>query len=202
MPYSYPQMKRRLALIALLCLPFVACSEEAKEQPAKPAAAKVEKVRFKTNKGEFVVELNREKAPITVENFVKYVKKKHYDGTTFHRVISTFMIQGGGMELVKGNLREKATDAPIKNEGRNGLKNVRGSIAMARTSVIDSATSQFFINVKDNPALDYPSNGGYAVFGKVIEGMDTVDKIKAVPTDAGDAPTEPVIIESATLVED
>ncbi|BCU79772.1 peptidylprolyl isomerase [Luteolibacter sp. LG18] len=212
-------MKRRSAIFALALLPLCSFAEEAKDKPAaeaKPQApAKVEKVRFKTNKGEFVVELNREKAPITVENFLSYVNKKHYDGTVFHRVIPTFMIQGGGFSQQSGRLLEKAVDKPIKNEGQNGLKNLRGTIAMARTNDVDSATSQFFVNVKDNPDLDYPTNGGYAVFGKVVEGMDVVDKIKAVPTHtadismkhpvtgqamripAQDVPVEDVVIESA-----
>ena len=155
-----------------------------------------------------MLELNREKAPVTVENFMKYVEEERYDGTIFHRVIATFMIQGGGfteeMEMVE-------TDDPIKNEWRNGLSNVRGTIAMARRGQQpDSATNQFFINVQDNPALDQPRDGaGYAVFGKVIAGMDTVDAIRAVPTGVAyaktpdgerpmrDVPAETVIIETA-----
>ena len=208
-------MKPFTAILALALLPMIALSEKPEEKPA--AEAKASKVRFKTNKGDFVVELNAEKAPVTVENFLSYVKKKHFDGTTFHRVIPTFMIQGGGFAMENGKLVEKATDKPIKNEGRNGLRNQRGTIAMARTNDLDSATSQFFINVVDNAMLDYPSNGGYAVFGKVVEGMDVVDKIKAVPTGdstvtmrhpasgekmqapAQNVPLEPVIIESAKV---
>ena len=129
-----------------------------------------------------MIELNREKAPVTVENFLSYVKKKHYDNTVFHRVIDNFMIQGGGFAKEESGLVEKTAGAPIKNEGQNGLKNERGTIAMARTNDPNSAKAQFFINVADNASLDYPSNGGYAVFGKVVQGMEVVDKIKAVPT--------------------
>lgn len=162
---------------------------------AETAAAN--KVRFKTSEGDIVVELNAEKAPITVANFLKYVNKEHYDGTVFHRVIDGFMIQGGGMAMSGGRLVEKPTGQGIKNESNNGLKNEVGTIAMARTPVPDSATAQFFINVNDNVSLNYPSGGGYAVFGKVIEGMDVVNKIKGVQTDQGDVPTKPVIIKSA-----
>ena len=203
-------MKRRLALIALACLPLA--SLHAEEKPA----AKTDKVRLKTNQGDIVLELNREKAPVTVENFLSYVKKKHYDGTVFHRVINGFMIQGGGFAKEDSGLVEKATGAPIKNEGQNGLKNERGTIAMARTNDPNSAKAQFFINVADNASLDYPSNGGYAVFGKVVQGMEVVDKIKAVATGTArltmrnpqtgenltmpsrDVPKEAVVIVSAT----
>ncbi len=168
---------------------------------ASPAFA--QKVKLATSAGDIVVELDREKAPKTVDNFVQYVKDGHYDGTIFHRVISSFMIQGGGM---KPDMSEKPTRAPIPLESRNGLSNVRGSIAMARTMVPDSATSQFFINVVDNPMLDQPNSrdgNGYAVFGKVVSGMDVVDKIRAVPVkNAGmhqNVPAEPVIIRKATL---
>jgi peptidyl-prolyl cis-trans isomerase A (cyclophilin A) len=177
-------MKRRLALLAIALLPTLALCEPAKdaENPAAPVAAKATKVRLKTSKGDIVLELNAEKAPITVENFLGYVKKKHYDGTVFHRVIDGFMIQGGGFAISDGKLVEKTSGKGIKNEGQNGLKNERGTIAMARTSDPDSATAQFFINVADNAPLNYPSNGGYAVFGKVVEGMEVVDKIKGVAT--------------------
>ena len=219
-------MKRRSAILAVLLFPFVACCQETKEQPAKPAApattateskpAAGKKVRFKTNKGDIVVELNAEKAPVTVENFLKYVNKKHYDGTVFHRVIADFMIQGGGFAVEGGKLVEKSTGKGIVNEGRNGLKNDRGTIAMARTADPNSATAQFFINVKDNPGLNFPSNGGYAVFGKVVSGMEVVDAIKGVATGEkpltmlhpqtgerltmpnGDVPVENVVILSAT----
>ncbi len=208
----------------MMLFPFLACCQEAKEQPAKPATpttttdtkpAAAKKVRFKTNKGDIVVELNAEKAPVTVENFLGYVNKKHYDGTVFHRVIANFMIQGGGFSVQGGQLVEKPTGKGIVNEGRNGLKNERGTIAMARTADPNSATAQFFINVKDNPGLNFPSNGGYAVFGKVVSGMEVVDAIKAVATGqkelamlhpgtgerivqpSGDVPVENVVILSA-----
>ncbi len=198
-------MKRRIALLVLAFLPTLASCEPEKEaaKPAAAATAKTSKVRLKTTQGDIVVELNVEKAPITVSNFLSYVNKKHYDGTVFHRVIDGFMIQGGGFTQDGATLTEKDTGKGIKNEGQNGLKNDRGTIAMARTTDPDSATAQFFINVKDNPALNFPSNGGYAVFGKVVEGMDVVDKIKGVKTRAdarlgGDVPVEPITIKSAT----
>jgi len=198
-------MKRRLALISLVLFPALALCEPAKEaeKPAAATTAKAPKVRLKTNKGDIVIELNAEKAPVTVANFLGYVNKKHYDGTVFHRVIEGFMIQGGGFKLDGKNLVEKETGKGIVNEGQNGLGNDRGTIAMARTSDPNSATAQFFINVVDNGMLNYPSNGGYAVFGKVIKGMDVVDKIKAVKTGfqaplGGDVPTEPVVIQTAT----
>ncbi len=161
-------------------------------------AAHAQKVRLATSMGDIVVELDAAKAPKTVDNFVQYVKAGHYDGTVFHRVIDGFMIQGGGMTP---DLKEKKTRAPISLEARNGLKNDRGTIAMARTSVPDSATSQFFINVKNNDSLNAPSpdGHGYAVFGKVTSGMDVVDKIRAVPTGPGDVPSTPVVIKKATL---
>jgi cyclophilin family peptidyl-prolyl cis-trans isomerase len=198
-------MKRHLALLAIALFPAFASCEPAKEAE-KPAAAaeKAPKVRLKTSMGDIVLELNAEKAPISVGNFLSYVKKKHYDNTVFHRVLPNFMIQGGGFSLKDGKMAEKSTDRPIKNEGQNGLKNLRGTIAMARTPALDSATSQFFINVVDNAVLDYPSNGGYAVFGKVVEGMDVVDKIKAGktvvdPRGEPSLPVEPVVIKSATV---
>lgn len=168
---------------------------------ASPALA--QKVRLATSMGDIVLELDKDKAPKTVDNFVQYVKAGHYDGTIFHRVIETFMIQGGGM---KPDLGEKPTRAPIPLESRNGLSNVRGTVAMARTMVPNSATAQFFINVKDNLFLDSansPDGNGYAVFGKVIDGMDVVDKIKSVPTgNKGphqNVPVQPVLIKKATL---
>ncbi len=210
-------MKRQLALISLVLFPVLAQCEPTKEAE-KPAVAKVSKVRLKTSKGDILIELNAEKAPITVENFLSYVKKKHYDGTVFHRVMADFMVQGGGFAVDGQKLVEKEAGKGIKNEGQNGLGNDRGTIAMARTNDPNSATTQFFINVKDNNAiLNYPSNGGYAVFGKVIEGMDVVDKIKAVETGSssltmrhpatgekiempsGDVPKENVVITSATV---
>lgn len=163
-------------------------------------AADAPRVLLKTSMGDITVELNPEKAPVSVDNFLKYVKKGQYNGTVFHRVINGFMIQGGGMDQ---NLREKPTDAPIKNEANNGLKNEVYTIAMARTSAPHSATAQFFINVANNRFLDYPGQDGwgYAVFGKVIAGTDVVDKIKQVRTGGGDVPTTPVVIESASIVK-
>lgn len=166
-----------------------------------PAAAKVYYVQFETTKGNIVIELNNEKAPISTANFLKYVDKGHYAGTIFHRVMAGFMIQGGG--FTKDGV-PKATEAPIKNEWQNGLKNLRGTLSMARTSVPDSATSQFFINVVDNAGLDRPSGGAaYAVFGKVVAGMDVVDAIKdaKVVADArGEVskPVEPVEVTKAS----
>ena len=168
------------------------------------AAATAPRVKFVTSMGDITVELDAAKAPITVENFLAYVKSGHYNGTVFHRVMSTFMIQGGGMGP---DLKEKATRAPIKLESQNGLKNVRGALAMARTGVPDSATSQFFINVVDNPRLDYPNpdGNGYAVFGRVIEGMEVVDKIKDVAVgNQGhhqNVPATPIVIRSATVLK-
>lgn len=148
---------------------------------AEPTATSEEKlvyVKLNTTKGDIFIELNNEKAPITVKNFLGYVEKKHYDGTIFHRVMEGFMIQGGGHTE---DLAEKPTGPSIKNEAGNGLKNERGTIAMARKPDLNSATAQFFINVVDNPFLDNPSSP-YAVFGKVVGGLDVVDKIKAVKT--------------------
>ncbi|AJY12226.1 peptidyl-prolyl cis-trans isomerase [Burkholderia dolosa] len=162
-------------------------------------------VELHTNHGVIKLELDAAKAPKTVENFLNYVKKGHYDGTVFHRVINGFMIQGGGFEP---GLKQKPTDAPIDNEANNGLKNDKYTIAMARTNDPHSATAQFFINVNDNDFLNHssptPQGWGYAVFGKVVEGQDVVDKIKAVKTgNAGfhqDVPTDDVVIEKAVVV--
>jgi len=153
--------------------------------------------------GPIVIELDKEKAPLSTENFVKYVDSGHYNGTVFHRVIDNFMIQGGGFSK---DMSQKPVNAPIKNESTNGLKNANYTVAMARTNVRDSATSQFFINVKDNDFLDYAgeSNPGYAVFGKVVEGKDVVDKIKKVATgNSGghqNVPSQAVVIEKAERV--
>ncbi len=186
--------------------------------PETPPAAATDRVKLSTNHGDIVIQLDREKAPRTVENFLSYVSSKHYDGTVFHRVIDGFMIQGGGFAVSGSRIVEKPTGNPIPNEGKNGLKNDRGTIAMARTSDPNSATAQFYINVSDNISLNYPGHDGhgYAVFGKVIEGMDVVDKIRAVATGtkpltmltpageqahpAADVPNETVVIESATVV--
>ncbi len=164
------------------------------------------RVLIQTNLGDIVVELDRKRAPVTVENFLRYVREGFYDGTIFHRVIDGFMIQGGGFTP---EFRRKQTYAPIQNEADNGLKNVRGTIAMARTRNPHSATAQFFINVADNKFLDHTRptlNGwGYTVFGKVVEGMDVVDRIRRVPTGPGgpfpkDVPRETVVIKRITLL--
>ncbi len=162
-------------------------------------------VALNTNYGRIVLDLNAEKAPKTVANFVSYVRSGHYNGTIFHRVIDGFMIQGGGFD---SNMNQKPTQAPIENEADNGLKNDEGTIAMARTQDPHSASAQFFINVKKNDFLNYSSKTvqgwGYAVFGKVAEGMDVVAKIKSVQTGRsgyhGDVPVKPVIIESAEVI--
>lgn len=162
-------------------------------------------VELDTNMGAIVIELNEEKAPKTVENFLNYVKSGHYDGTIFHRIIDGFMIQGGGMDA---EMNEKATNAPVENEADNGLKNDKGTIAMARTQDPHSATSQFFINVKDNDFLNHSGKNiqgwGYTVFGKVTSGMDVIDKMRGVPTGRfgmhADVPNEPVVINSATII--
>ena len=162
-------------------------------------------VELDTNMGAIVIELNEEKAPKTVENFLNYVKSGHYDGTIFHRIIDGFMIQGGGMDA---EMNEKATNAPVENEADNGLNNDKGTIAMARTQDPHSATSQFFINVKDNDFLNHSGKNmqgwGYTVFGKVTSGMDVIDKMRGVPTGRfgmhADVPNEPVVINSATII--
>jgi peptidyl-prolyl cis-trans isomerase B (cyclophilin B) len=170
------------------------------------AARRQPMVKLQTSMGDIVLELNSEKAPATVANFLQYVKEGFYDGTIFHRVINGFMIQGGGMDA---QMNQNQTRAPIKNEADNGLTNDAYTIAMARTAVPDSATAQFFINVVDNKNLNHtgknPAGWGYAVFGKVVQGKDVVDKIKVVPTTSkgfhADVPVEPVTIIKATVVE-
>ncbi|WP_227671532.1 peptidylprolyl isomerase [Psychrobacter sp. 72-O-c] len=162
-------------------------------------------VELETTMGAIVIELNEEKAPKTVENFLNYVKSGHYDGTIFHRIIDGFMIQGGGMDA---DMNEKGTNAPIENEADNGLKNEAGTLAMARTQDPHSATSQFFVNVKDNDFLNHTGKNaqgwGYTVFGKVTSGMDVIEKMRGVPTGRfgmhADVPKEAVIINSATIV--
>jgi peptidyl-prolyl cis-trans isomerase A (cyclophilin A) len=176
---------------------------------ASQAAIAGPKVEFKTNMGNFVVELDDVKAPKTTANFLNYVKSGFYNGTIFHRVIDGFMIQGGGFTP---DLVQKSTDAPVVSEANNGLKNNTYTIAMARTSDPDSATAQFFINVKDNDGLNYPNamGNGYTVFGKVISGTQTIDAIRKVPTmvapaprmgKMADVPTKAVVIESATILK-
>lgn len=164
------------------------------------------RVKLQTNQGDILIELEAEKAPKTVESFLTYVKEGFYDGTVFHRVINNFMVQGGGFDA---DMKQKQTHAPVENEANNGLKNNRYTLAMARTADPHSATAQFFINVADNDFLNFtsptPNGWGYAVFGKVVEGTEVVDKIKSVKTgNKGfhqDVPTENVIIEKATVVE-
>jgi len=221
-------MLKRIVLILVLLVPAFALAQgtapakPAAKAPAKSAAAKpkaddkqapasdktaASKVLIKTNLGDMTVELYPDKAPKTVENFLAYASSGFYDGTIFHRVIDNFMIQGGGFTR---DLRQKPTRPAITNEAKNGLSNLRGTLAMARTGDPNSATAQFFINVVDNPRLDYTSdaNGatwGYCVFGKVISGTDVIDKIKAVPTGAqgpfkSDVPTTPVVIEKVTVI--
>ncbi|MDO5767969.1 MAG: peptidylprolyl isomerase [Psychrobacter sp.] len=164
-------------------------------------------VELDTSMGPITIELNQEKAPFTVKNFLDYVKAGHYNGTIFHRVIPNFMVQGGGMDA---QMKEKSTNAPIKIEADNGLTNDEGTVAMARTQDPNSATSQFFINVKDNGFLNHTAKTtqgwGYTVFGKVTSGMDVVYKIESVPTGRtgmhDDVPTEPVIINSAKVISE
>jgi peptidyl-prolyl cis-trans isomerase A (cyclophilin A) len=193
----------RLAWFAALLVGAQAFSADA-AAPAATAAVPPVRVALETSQGRIVIELNADKAPKTVANFVQYVKDGYYDGTIFHRVIDRFMIQGGG--FTEGMI-QKPNRAPIAPESTNGLKNVRGTLAMARTSDPNSATSQFFINVVDNPRLDYPSfdGVGYTVFGNVVEGMDVVDKIRAVPTGHRDAfenvPLTPVVIKTARIAK-
>jgi cyclophilin family peptidyl-prolyl cis-trans isomerase len=184
-------------LLLPLCLAALACTSTVSAGPL---------VVIDTNYGEIKLELDEAKAPVSVKNFLAYADKGFYNGTIFHRVIKDFMIQGGGMDA---ELNPKPTDPPIKNEAANGLKNLRGTIAMARTNVIDSATSQFFINTKDNAFLDHRDTSmqgyGYAVFGKVVAGMDVVDKIGNAPTGVRnrfrDVPVETVTIKSVRRVK-
>lgn len=166
--------------------------------------ASAPKVKLSTSLGDIVLQLDADKAPRTVENFLQYVRSGHYDGTIFHRVIDNFMIQGGGFTSA---MQEKPTRAPIPLEANNGLHNTRYSVAMARRPDPNSATAQFFINVTDNPNLDAPrpDGYGYAVFGRVVQGQEVVDKIRTVPTGRvgmhADVPTTPVVIQSASIVQ-
>jgi len=221
-------MLKRVLLTFALLLPALVFAQ-AGTAPAKPAAkapaktapakkaetpaadaekATATKVLIKTNLGDMTVELYPDKAPKSVENFLAYANAGFYDGTIFHRVIDNFMIQGGGFTR---DLHQKPTKPAITNEAKNGLSNLRGTLAMARTGDPNSATAQFFINVVDNPRLDFTSdaNGatwGYAVFGKVVTGLDVVDKIKVVPTGAqgpfkSDVPVTPVVIEKISVIK-
>ena len=206
-------MIRRLvpALTVALAVAFTASAQGRGDVMAQ----KGPRVKLETSKGAIVLELDAAAAPKTVENFLAYVRQGHYDGTIFHRVIPNFMIQGGGFTPA---MEQKPTGKPIPNEAGNGLKNLRGTVAMARTSKVDSATAQFFINLVDNPYLDHrddtPSGFGYCVFGRVVEGMDVVDAIAAVPTGVRrvtdprtgravpfkDVPVEPVVILRAQVL--
>ncbi len=181
----------------------VASVRHARHQPAAKKAAAHPVVEMKTSLGDIQVELDATKAPVTTKNFLRYVHERFFDGTIFHRVIPGFMVQGGGFTR---DLVEKKTHAPIVDEASNGLKNLRGTIAMARTSDPNSATAQFFINVVDNGFLDYAqTNPGYAVFGQVVAGMDVADKIAAVPTSTQggmqNVPVKPVVIESIRRIK-
>ena len=195
-------ISRRNSALALSGLALAAIFSIA--TPAAAQDANAPKVKLTTSMGDIVVQLDPAKAPKTVANFLQYVQEKHYDGTIFHRVIDGFMVQGGGFTA---DMVQKSVRAPIALEAANGLKNDKYTIAMARTNVPDSATAQFFINVKDNAALNarQPSGDGYAVFGKVVQGTDVVDKIKAVATgNKGghqNVPSSPVTITSATVVK-
>lgn len=189
-------------LISLLAATSIALAAESPKKMSEPTT----KVKFETSLGAFVVQLNAAKAPITVENFLSYVKEGHYDGTIFHRVIPGFMAQGGGYTA---DFKQKPTHKPIKNEADNGLLNKRGTIAMARTPDPNSASSQFFINYVDNAFLDYksptPQGWGYAVFGEVVEGMNVVDEMAKIPTGPGgpmpsDVPKTPIVVNKATVV--
>ncbi|MGN6388191.1 MAG: peptidylprolyl isomerase [Burkholderiaceae bacterium] len=184
---------------------FLACAAFAVGAAALPAlAAEAPRVLLKTSLGDIVLQLDPEKAPKTVDNFLEYVKAGQYDGTIFHRVIDGFMIQGGGFDK---DMHEKPTRPPIPNEAKNGLRNAPYTVAMARTADPNSATAQFFINVGNNRFLDYPGQDGwgYAVFGKVVKGQDVVDKIRQVETKSAgmyqDVPVKPVVIESASIVK-
>ena len=226
-------MKSCAALLAVLALATLSCqrgekssdnasasgatAEETQKPPPDPNHPRV---KFDMTLGEIVVELDREKAPATVENFLGYVKRKHYDGTIIHSAIEGFMIKGGKFRLKNNHPLEKPTSLGIKNEAANGLKNLRGTIAMDRGSDPDSATAWCFINLKDNEGLDRPNpdGAGYTVFGKVVEGMDVADAIGALPTESGQVftlhpvngeptpateqnlPKKPVVIKSATIL--
>ena len=195
-----------LLLTLFFLAPWLASAQQAESTPSNPFEKELPTVVIHTSQGDIKVELYEDQAPVTVKNFLEYARKGYYDGTIFHRVIPDFMIQGGGFDA---NLVQKPTEAPIKNEADNGLSNERGTLAMARTSLPDSATAQFFINVVGNPALDHRGKQsgrtwGYAVFGQVIEGMDVVDEIRFVPTESRgphqNVPVDPVIIERVEIL--
>ncbi len=202
-------------LVAAVALVAVGASCPAQQEAMAPNSAetvvaqkeKAPMLIMETSLGNVTIELWPDKAPVTVENFLKYVDEKFFDGTIFHRVIPGFVIQGGGMTA---QMSQKKTHAPIKNEATNGEKNLRGTLSMARTQVVDSATSQFFVSLKDNGFLDHtsptPQGFGYAVFGKVVKGMDVIDKIAQVKTGNHgmhqDVPVEPVLIKSLRRASD
>jgi peptidyl-prolyl cis-trans isomerase B (cyclophilin B) len=203
---------RVIWMAVLLLTGLVACNQQqttastSTNHQKETTAVSDNRVQMVTNYGTIIIELDNQKAPVSVENFLGYVKSGFYDGTLFHRVIPNFMVQGGGFTA---DFTQKETKAPIKNEADNGLKNTRGTLAMARTNDPNSATAQFFINVVDNTFLNYQSptemGWGYAVFGRVVEGMDVVDKITAVETSSKmghqDVPKSPVIIEKMSVLE-
>ena len=199
-------MKQLLGIVLLALTGLVPATAFTQDNNPDAKGSGMVTVTMQTNKGVITLELDGNKAPDTVANFVAYASAGHYDGTIFHRVIPGFMIQGGGFDA---DMTQKATNAPVKNEANNGLKNVTGSIAMARTNDPHSASAQFFINVKDNSFLDHtaptPSGWGYAVFGKVTDGMDVVRTIESVPTGnkSGhqDVPLEAVVIEKVSVGE-
>ena len=200
----------KLILVLICCTAMVATSASGQEDSGQEgavdetAATAKPQVRLETTMGEILVELDSEKAPLSAENFLTYVDEGFYEGTIFHRVIDGFMIQGGGFT---SDMKKKDTNEPVLNEAKNGLSNVRGTLAMARMQNPHSATAQFFINLVDNTRLDHPSfdGWGYAVFGRVIQGMEVVDAISKVAKTRvgphGDVPTEPVLIEKASRVE-
>ncbi|HHL19161.1 MAG TPA: peptidyl-prolyl cis-trans isomerase [Thiothrix sp.] len=203
-------MKHFVLILSLFFMSFAGCyAEVEKKAEAKPTGVKMSTnphVKIETTMGDITLELDAKNAPISTENFLSYVKEGFYDGTIFHRIIPNFMVQGGGMNP---DMSEKKTKATIKNEANNGLLNDRGTVAMARTNEPHSASSQFFINIKDNAFLNFKSEDmqgwGYAVFGKVIEGMDIVDKIVAM--DRGnmgfhqDVPKESIIMNKVSIIE-
>jgi peptidyl-prolyl cis-trans isomerase A (cyclophilin A) len=186
------------AVLAACIVAAPAWSQQPQPTPSAP------RVKFATSAGEFTVELYPDKAPKTADNFLQYVRDKHYDGTVFHRVIDGFMVQGGGFNQ---QMQQKPTRPPIPLEAKTGLTNDRGTLAMARTSNPDSATAQFFVNVVDNRNLDAPNpdGHGYAVFGRVVSGMETIDKIRTTPTGTmgpfQNVPATPVVIQSATIAK-
>lgn len=190
-------MLRRLALAGVMASTLIATSAQAQQSTA-------ERIQFVTSAGKFTIEVYPDAAPKSVANIKEYVQSGFYSGTIFHRVINGFMVQGGGFDR---DMKQKPTRGSVPLEAQNGLKNKAGTVAMARTSDPNSATSQFFVNVVDNPNLDYPQpdGNGYAVFGKVVEGMDTIERIKSAPTTAygpmRNVPATPIVIESATIVK-